>query len=66
MFNFLPIINKSVTLGLFFFTEHISNHIIKKINILRFLFGFSFFDAFGNIIHIICIFNKSFRIIKIF
>ena len=64
MFKFLHLINNSVTIGLFFINRHISNHIIKSNKYLTFLIWVLFFNVFINIIHIIRVFNKRLRIIK--
>ena len=65
MFNFLPLINNSVTIELSFLLLIISPMIsLKTINILRFFIYVVFLNIFVNIFHIIRILNKSFNIIK--
>ena len=64
MFSFLPLINNSDTTGLsFFITKHISNQIITNDQYFMFLIWILFFNIFINIIHIIRVLNKTFRII---
>ena len=48
---------------MFFIAKHISNHIIKCDQYFAFLIWIVFFSSFINIIQIIRVFNKSFRII---
>ena len=77
MFNFLPSINNSVTIGLSFLLLCISAIISSKmVNNWLFLGGegggrrgvrrIAFFNVFINIIHIIWVFNKSLESLKCF
>ena len=74
MFNFLPSINNSVTIGLSFLLLCISAIISSKmVNNWLFFFGgggggwwIAFFNVFINIIHIIWVFNKSLESLKCF
>ena len=63
MFSFPPLIINSVTIGLsFFITKHISSNIIKNNQDSTFSIWILFLNIFMNIIHIIRVFNKIFRI----
>ena len=53
----------SVTIALFFITKHISNHIINNQHFNVFIW-IIFFNIFSDIIDIILVFNKSFKIIE--
>ena len=64
MLNFLPLINNLVTIGLPFLLLSISTIIRSKYDqYFAFFIWIVFFSIFINIIHIIRVFNKSFRII---
>ena len=64
MFSFLPLINNSVTIRLCFLLVSISAIISSKtINFFVFYWNY-IFNVFINLIHIILVFNKSFRIVK--
>ena len=65
IFSFLPLINNSVTVGFkVFTTKHINNHIIKNDQYFSLLIWILLFNFFVNIIHVIQVFHKSFRTIK--
>ena len=67
MFSFLPLINNSVTIGLIFsVSKNISNYIIKNNQYFSFFIWIIIVIVFINIIHIIRVFIKSFRIIERF
>ena len=63
MFNFLPLIHNLVTIEVtLFIAKHISNHIMKYKQYFTFHASIVLFNIFTNIIHIIQVFNKCFRI----
>ena len=66
LFSFLPLINISVDVGLLFITKHIIHHIIKNGRYFAWLISIVFFIIFINIIHIIWLINKSFKIFFFF
>ena len=60
MFNFLPLINSSVTIEfIFLLLIIISNHIIKNYQYFMFFIYIVFFNIFINILHIIWILNNG-------
>ena len=65
--SFLPLINSSLTSNLFSFSLLCTSAIISKtMNHFSFFVWVVFFNIFINIIYIIRVFNKRFRIIKCF
>ena len=64
MFSFLHLINKSVTTWLSFYYYAYQQYIFKYNQYFAFLFWVVFFHVFINILHIIWVSNKNFRIIK--
>ena len=66
MFSFLPVIHNLVIIGSSFLLQSISAIISSKTTKILFLIWIVFFSVSINIIKIMWVLNKSFRIIKCF
>ena len=64
MFSSEPLINNLLAIGLNFYFKTYQQSYHEKQLIFMFFIWFVFFNVFINIIHIIWVFNKSFRILK--
>ena len=65
MFSFLPLTNSSITVELNSLLVIISNHVIKDHKYFVIFSWIVLLNIFINILQIICVFNKRYRIIKI-